>query len=234
MAGDFTFKKFHVKQEKGVFALGTDAVLLGVFVHLHAHEQVLEVGTGTGVIALMLAQRFPNVQILAIDANTNAATLAEQNVLNSPFSAQIKVVWADINDFKIPPKITHIVSNPPFFESSMPHSDAHLQQARHQEAGFKISRLFQVAAHSASLERISIIAPYHQKDKLIKEAKQYGFAVERLWAVKPTPEKAIHRMLVTFHKTPNTVCCEYFILIVEKIRHIYSTEFNKLTEDFYL
>ena len=97
----FRFKNFIINQSSEVFRVGTDAVLLGVMCKIESANQILEIGTGTGIISLMIAQRNPNAEILAIDINKDAAKLALENFNNSSSYQRLQVINADFKDFKI-------------------------------------------------------------------------------------------------------------------------------------
>ena len=112
----FRFQQFDIQQSSDVFRVGTDAVLLGVLSSVHLAKKVLEVGTGTGIISLMLAQRNPEANILAIDINSEAVDIAQNNFSNSPFSERIKSQLQDFKKFETLEKFDLIISNPPYFE----------------------------------------------------------------------------------------------------------------------
>jgi tRNA1Val (adenine37-N6)-methyltransferase len=112
----FRFQQFDIQQNADVFRVGTDAVLLGILANVSKAKNVLEVGTGTGIISLMLAQRNPDVEILGIDINTEAVNISQTNFSNSPFSDRIKSKLQDLKNFETEKKFDLIISNPPYFE----------------------------------------------------------------------------------------------------------------------
>ena len=113
----FCFKQFEILQDKEVFRVGTDGVVLGALCNGEGAVRALEVGCGTGLISLMLAQRFSSAVFDALDINTKAVEIAGQNFSNSPFANRLNVVEINYNDFESVEKYDLIVSNPPYFES---------------------------------------------------------------------------------------------------------------------
>lgn len=113
----FVFKQFEILQDKEVFRVGTDGVVLGALCNGEGAVRALEVGCGTGLISLMLAQRFSSAVFDALDINTKAVEIAGQNFSNSPFANRLNVVEINYNDFESVEKYDLIVSNPPYFES---------------------------------------------------------------------------------------------------------------------
>lgn len=130
----FAFKQFIIKQDKCAMKVGTDAVLLGAWVIPNGSKQILDIGTGTGVVALMLAQK-TEAHIDAIDIDENAFIQAKQNVSESKFANQVSVIHSSLQDYS---KITSnkynlIVTNPPYFEQSLKSSDEQRSFARHAD-----------------------------------------------------------------------------------------------------
>ena len=121
MGGDsFTFKQFVVQQDRCAMKVGTDGTLLGAWAELvKADGRILDIGTGTGLIAMMMAQRYPEARITAIDIDEMAVLQAVDNVNASPFADRIEVFQADVNAFEPTEKFNSIVCNPPFFNNAM-------------------------------------------------------------------------------------------------------------------
>ena len=114
----FKFKKFTLTHKDDVFKFGTDAALLGVWSNLKDVNSVLEIGAGSGVITLMMAQRSVSTNFTGIDISVNAVNLAKENALNSPFTSRFEFIDSSLQNFEPKEKFDLIVSNPPFFESS--------------------------------------------------------------------------------------------------------------------
>lgn len=119
----FRCQQFHVKQSKEVFRVGTDGFLLGALSTIEGLYEVLEVGTGTGVVSLMLAQRNPKAFVRALDINQAAVYLAKDNFLNSPFRERVKAELLDFNSIEEAKKYDLVVCNPPFFSKNTSSKD---------------------------------------------------------------------------------------------------------------
>ena len=116
----FQFKQFTVWHDKCAMKVGTDGVLLGAWTSVQGAHSILDVGTGTGLVALMLAQRsLPNTNIVALEIDEAAARQAKENIVRSPWKKQIEVVQADFRKYQSPEKFDVIVSNPPYFVDSL-------------------------------------------------------------------------------------------------------------------
>ena len=128
----FAFKQFTIKQDRCAMKVGTDAVLLGCWVIPNGSKTILDIGTGTGVIALMLAQK-TDAFIDAIDIDENAVKQAQENISDSKFSQRIKVTLNSFQDYSkdTDKRFDLIVSNPPYFEQSLKSTDEQRSQARH-------------------------------------------------------------------------------------------------------
>ena len=140
----FQFKQFTVFHDRCAMKVGTDGVLLGAWTRTGQGCSILDIGTGTGLIALILAQRIPDARITAVELDREAALQAAENVRNSPWAARIEVVEADIRQYAT--RVSHpfdiIVSNPPFFNSSLHSPSEARTQARHTDS-LSYAELFQ-------------------------------------------------------------------------------------------
>ena len=124
-------ERFEQAIDRCAMKISTDAVLLGTLVKSDAPKQILDIGTGTGVIALMLAQRFPQASLTAIELDPEAAGQAAENCEQSPFSERLTVIQGRFQDFKEEKRFDLLVSNPPFFPDHLPASDPKRNQALH-------------------------------------------------------------------------------------------------------
>ena len=232
----FKFKQFAVYHDKCAMKVGTDGVLLGAWATISRKKNILDVGTGSGLISLMLAQRtkaFPLID--AIDIEADAVVQAVINVDNSPFG-NIRCIETSLQDFTLMPcrKYDLIVSNPPFFSSSLKSPEKKRTLARHTDT-LPIEELF---LHSKSLLNqeegiLSIIYPYTEKKYLLELAGKTGLSVSRITNVIPTADSTPKRVLMEFSIKPVSNIIENN-LTIEKGRHIYTDEFIDLVKDFYL
>lgn len=213
--------------------VGTDGVLLGAWCDCSHAKRALDIGTGTGLIALMLAQRNTAVSITAIEPNDQAAADADLNFNNSPWNDRITLMMISINDFFTEVKYDLIVANPPFFKNSLPAPDKNRNLARH--IGTFNPATF--AATSQMLHQDGILAGIYPLDifeEFNGEARKNGLFLSRICEVSATPLKSPHRVLFeyTFAERPTPTLQK--MVIEENGRHGYSEMYKKLTSDFYL
>lgn len=240
MANDyFRFKQFTVHQERCAMKVGTDGTLLGAWAQGGA--DILDIGTGTGLIALMMAQRFPDARITGIDIDAMAVEQAKANVSLSPFADRINIVEADANQFQeLKPDLIHsqrqydcIVSNPPFFEHSLGCPDSQRHLARHTDT-LTYSELFKAVRRLLTEQGVlSMIIPFDYIQKTQEEASLSGFFLSREWAVKTNNRKPPRRYLMAFtlHSVEQV---ERGIGILEDAPGHRSDWYRQLTKDFYL
>lgn len=212
--------------------VGTDGVLLGAWADLEHAGTILDIGTGTGVIALMAAQRNPQASVDALEIDTEACEEARENVEASPWKERIRVFGCALQEFKPKQGYDCIVCNPPFFVRSTQTPDYHRTLARHCET---LSHQ-ELAEHAARLLNpegcFCTILPVAEAGQLTEYARHAGLFPKRITYVHPTPEKAPKRILTTYVKQESTPEEEH--LVVELSRHHYSKAYTALTKEFYL
>jgi tRNA1Val (adenine37-N6)-methyltransferase len=236
MANDyFRFKQFTIKQDRCAMKVGTDGTLLGAWVRASGCRNILDAGTGSGLIALMLAQRNPDAAIDAVDIDMNACLQAKENVEDSPFAGRIRVVCASFSDY-VPEaalKYDLIVSNPPYFVRSLKNPDPQRRVARHTDT-FPLEGLIEKGRGLLSPGgRIALILPAGREDELSALACRNGLNVIRQTAVVPVAGAAVKRVLTELSVFP-AASCERDTLLIEKARGEYSRAYIALTQDFYL
>lgn len=231
----FKFKQFTVYHDKCAMKVGTDGVLLGGWTNIADARSILDVGTGTGLIALMLSQRCSHsLPIDAIDIDADAITQAKENITNARFE-NIGCFHISLSDYAVQTDKGYdlIVSNPPYFLSSLHSPDRQRTVARHTDSLPVIEFIrFSVSLLNKDGGRISMIFPYQDKDLLIRLANDNGLYVSRVTNVRPTPCSLYKRVLFEFSNVFSE-CVEDDILI-EESRHVYSARFRSLLSDFYL
>ena len=136
MGGVFKFKQFDIDQDGCAMKINTDGVILGAIVNHPSPVHILDIGTGTGVIALMLAQRFNTAHVNAVEIDESAARAASKNCLNSPFSDRTMVDHSSFESFKSDLKYEMIVSNPPYFVNDLKNPEKRKEIARHTDEDF--------------------------------------------------------------------------------------------------
>nr|WP_321450579.1 methyltransferase [uncultured Carboxylicivirga sp.] len=231
----FRFKQFTVNQEKAAMKVGTDGVLLGAWACCDKARKILDVGTGSGLIALMMAQRNPNAEIVAIEIDEVACEQAEQNFKNSPWSDRLSVVHTSIQDYSYTTnKFDLIISNPPFFNNSLKSSDQARNLARHTDS-LSYEELF-YCSHQLSEEdaTLSFIIPSVSEKDVIQIINDYDYNLSQVLRVQGDINKQIVRTLFEFKTKPVSSISEKNICIEKGRRHLYSEEYKTLTKDFYL
>ena len=218
----FRFRQFTIEQELCAMKVGTDGVLLGAWAH--GGSCILDIGTGTGVIALMMAQRFPDAQVTAIDIDDGAVRQAAANVAQSPFDLRIKVTQASLQ--KHEGQYEAIVCNPPFFIDSMQAPDRQRNMARHATT-LTYAELMQHAWRLLSDEgELSVVVPFDYRKRMEDEATFVGFFPSRVCAVRTVAGKSARRYMLAFRKHP----CERSFDVIT----IGDETYQQLTGDFYL
>lgn len=203
MSNDFSLKQFDIKQEHTAMKVGTDGLLLGAWADGGRH--ILDIGTGTGLISLMMAQRFPAAFVDAIDIDADAASQAEENVLHSPFADRVSVRCVSIQNYSVEKRYDSIVCNPPYFTHSLLSPDAKRTLARHSVA-LPFDELFQNASRLLSDDgRFSIVVPVDASSQIDTYAAIAGLFLVRRCLVRTTPKKQPRRMLLTFSSNPSPI-----------------------------
>ncbi len=235
MSKPFHFKQFAVAQDGCAMKVGTDGVLLGAWTKAPQEVcQILDIGTGTGVIALMLAQRFANAEVLGIDIEKGAFEQAQVNFNSSKFAQQLSIKNISIQNFTSEHKFDIIVSNPPFFSQGVIPQDKQRLLARHT-VSFSFEVFFEkMATLLAPNGILSIIIPKIDAEMLVEMAKKYGLFCEEYCTVYPNPEKDAKRVLLAFslHKKEKTK--QTSLTIETNERHQYTAEYQRLLKEFYL
>lgn len=213
--------------------VGTDGVLLGAWTNVQEASTALDIGCGTGLIALMLAQRAPSTTVVAVELDEAAADEARLNVSNSSFAQRIEVVQGDVREAHMNQHFDLIVSNPPFYNGTYAASGAARNQARHQNT-LGIQELAAAALRlGKDKHRLAVVLPKVVADENRTAFTEMGYHLSRQCSVKPTPEKPVHRVLQEWSSEQVRQLQEEE-LIIEHSRHEYSKEYRALCRDFYL
>lgn len=230
----FKFKQFTVYQDKSAMKVGTDGVLLGAWANLSDAKNVLDIGTGTGLISLMINQRLSaNVIIDAIDIDEDAIVQAKENIEKAG-AGNINCIRQSLQSFaeNCNRKYDLVISNPPYFSSSLHSPDKQRTMARHTDT-LPIEILIGLSARLITdTGKFAIIYPYTGKELLISITTDTGLYVSRITDVYPTPQSDPKRILLELSKIETAV--QHNQLIIETKRHVYSDEYIALTRDFYL
>ena len=232
----FQFKQFSIEQDRCAMKIGTDGVLLGAWAPVnHNPFSILDIGTGTGVITLMLAQRSNAQQIDALEIDEDAFEQATDNFENSPWSDRLFCYHAGLDEFVEEPEDEYdlIVSNPPFYTEDYKTDNDQRDLARFADA-MPFEDLIVAADLLLSENGIfAAIIPFKEEENFLAIAKQYELYPIKITRVKGTPTTEIKRSLLAFSRTEKV---DFLIdeLVIETERHIYTPEYIELTKDFYL
>lgn len=251
----FQCKQFYLKDDQCAMKVGTDSLLLGAWVSadlLQQAQRVLDIGTGCGVLALMLAQRTAAnkepVQIDAVELDAAAAGQALANVQAAPWPERMRVIhdnllnwaqWAPAQGYDV------LISNPPYFADALPSASSQRTLARHQSGLALADLVATAAALAAPAALFALVLPVNQQAQLLELAQTNGFALQRLCVVKPQPAAATKLILCELRYTNQPLPTRYEELTIaltsagaadtKKSAAVqYTSAFKQLTQDFYL
>ena len=234
----FQFKQFCIHHDHCAMKVGTDGVLLGAWAPLSDDEHILDVGTGSGLIALMLAQRYPHSTLLGIDIDKDAIEQAQENIAASPFAERVSVKTQSLQELLLAqngstePPFTSIVCNPPFFEDSLLPPDASRTAARHTTS-LPFSELISAASSLLSRGgRFCVILPTPAFDAFHLSCFARGLHLEVRCDVQTTVRKAPKRTMACFRKDLEVSRRDEHLILMENGQR--SQAYAQLTRDFYL
>ncbi len=232
----FQFKQFTIHQDKTAMKVGTDGVLLGAWAPIEGHPNaILDIGTGTGLIALMLAQKTSALQIDALEIDEDAYEQAVDNFENSPWSDRLFCFHAGLDEFLDEPEDEYdlIISNPPFYSEDYKTENEQRDLARFQDA-MPFEDLVEAADLLLSENGIfAVILPFKEEAKFIALAHQWDLFPVKITRVKGTPTTEIKRSLLAFSRN-GIADVRTDELVIETERHAYTSDYIQLTKDFYL
>ena len=255
--GVFRFKRFNVVNERSAMKVNTDGVLLGASMTIKSSDRrLLDVGTGTGTIALMAAQRLSeligsqgqpwNVEqdslpadfsVQAIDLDEASVTEAAENFRNSPWSDSLSAEWTSLDEYSsalaAEVRFDHIFSNPPYFEDSLHAPEQRRNDSRHTSTGLSYRELLDFAKERLTENgRISLVLPAETEASLTRHARMCGLHLFRIVRVRTVPRKQPIRIIAefSFERCPSP--SDETLIIQSEGR--YTDEYLALTRDFYL
>lgn len=230
----FTFQKFTIHQDRCAMKVGTDGVLLGAWAH--GGKRILDIGTGTGLVAIMMAQRFADAHVTAVEIDHNAALQACNNANCSPFASRIGIVETSIQNFEVygTQLFDSIVSNPPFFTDSLKNPDSQRATARHADTLPYRDLFTAVKRLLAEDGEFSAIIPSDCLTSFIAEAYLAHLVPIRRLAIRTTPRKQPKRHLVSFGHTSSASNATNEEQCLMNPDGSQSEWYINLTSDFYL
>ncbi len=232
----FRFKKFSVNQQRSAMKVGVDGVLLGAWADVsHQPQTVLDIGTGTGLVALMLAQRCDAVQIDALEIDADAFEEAVENFEQSPWNDRLFCFHASLDDFMDELEdetYDLIVCNPPYFSANVPAPDPKRQLAR-QSDSLPFEDLLEASGILLSEDGIlCVVIPHADEARFCELAAAEDLFVNRVLRVKGTAESPVKRSLLSLSRVQTQMLVQE--MVIEKARHEYIEDYKALTRDFYL
>lgn len=230
----FQFRQFSISDNNSAMKIGTDGVLLGswAFGNL-SPARILDIGTGTGLIALMLAQRFPDALITAIEIDPVAASEARANTLHSPWAARITVEQGDFNRHIPDGTYDAIVSNPPFFDETLPSPTAARDIARREKTLTLDSLIERSAGMLSPGGHLALIAPCRRTDSIIYRCAINRLDVDRMTTV--APKSGIEPIRVLLQAVKGSAdSYETDRLDIRDTAGAYTDAYRRLTQPFYL
>ena len=229
----FRFKQFTVRQDRTAFKVGTDGVLLGAWADVAGVRTVLDVGTGVGLLALMLAQR-SEATIMAIDIDRPSSEQARENALMSPWKDRITILHCSLQDFIPDERFDLVITNPPFFQDSMQPADKGRLISRHdamlslEDLADAVPRLMQDKG------KFCLVLPVEESRAFNGIGAEVGLYLHRVLQIKPTPSLSEKRRLMEYRLYPAETVDRDELVIEKGARHDYTERYRELTGDFYL
>lgn len=229
----FQFKQFFIAHDRCAMKVNTDGILLGAVAKVGQARKILDLGTGTGLVAIMLAQRTASQQsqIFALEMEPNAVQQARENVRNCQWAERISILQGDVMMANFPSEMDLIVANPPYFESSLASRTAERDLARCASQSH-LAWLKQCKKWLSPTGKITMILPCDAGQKLLAQVERSGlFCVEK-WQICTKVGKPPKRCILTF--SPHKADCITYQLDIYQQDQQYSSAFKQLTADFYL
>jgi tRNA1Val (adenine37-N6)-methyltransferase len=230
----FHFKQFGIEDKESAMKVGTDAVLLGAWADILCARRILDAGSGTGIIAIMLAQR-SKATIDAVEIDARACDQSRQNFERCSWHSRLNLIESSFQKFTAGTSQSYdlIVSNPPFFSKSLKTPDKARAVARHDDA-LSAADLFEgISGVLSPSGKISLIIPFLSEDEWIDQANRKRFFVSRRTQVYPKENKPQNRSLIEFSAVSSGIISVSSITILD-MNGKYTDEYKELTKDFYL
>ncbi len=229
----FRFKQFSVSHDKCAMKVGTDGVLIGAWANHHHPSTILDIGTGSGLISFMMAQRFHDAKITGVDIDQQAILQAKENQITNPWKERIEFLHQSLSEFSQSSSFDLIVSNPPFYDGTNTSGNKQRDLAR-QNNSLPPTLLLQKVADILNRSGVfccilpSAIASYYEK-----EANKVGLFNQKELSVRGNHLKPTKRILMQFGFEKRIKTTEELVIETEK-RHVYTAQYLSLVKDFYL
>ena len=229
----FRFKEFEVDQQGCAMKINTDGVLLGAIVETNNPLRILDIGTGTGVIAMMLAQRYALASVDAVEIDEAAFKCSFANFQNSPFASRVHAYWNSFEDLEIEKNYDLIVSNPPFYTNSLHNPDARKKLARHSDFNFFDKLLAFANQYLSEHGCLNLILPVELAEYVTHKGNTLGFKLIKSIAIKSFQDSEVIRNIITLTKQQvHKAVQEDFVIYKEK--GVYSDAYRSVLKPFFL
>ncbi|MCK5856459.1 MAG: methyltransferase [Bacteroidales bacterium] len=229
----FKFKQFKITDDRSAMKVGTDSVILGSWVCNHKIANVLDIGGGSGLISLMIAQRIQSAKIVSVEIDVESAKDSAFNFSNSPWNDRIALFRDDIRSFTSNAKFDLIISNPPFFTESLLPPKTARAGARHDD-NLSLRELLEAVSNLLDNDGLfAVVYPFLREKELVEYAKKIGLFPHRILHTKNKPNAVFKRSFIEFRRieSENTIG---EILEIRNEQSIYSNKYKELTKEFYL
>jgi tRNA1Val (adenine37-N6)-methyltransferase len=235
----FRFKQFIIRQDRCAMKVCTDSCILGAWTvnRLKDAAKILDIGTGTGLLSLMLAQKSNGIMD-AIEWDPDAAAQAGENIAESPWHNRIRIMEGDVRMFSFENKYNFIITNPPFYESDLRSPAVKKNQAKHGETLTLDQLLKIISLNLHTSGSFSILLPFHRTEYFEKSAMEHGFFLQEKLTIRQTPAHDPFRSILLMNNDRLHLNEKYPVvlsgeLIIRDGRGRYTHEFSELMQDYY-
>src|SRR6187551_3048712 len=237
----FQFKQFTIQQDRCAMKVTTDACLFGAWVAQKVEseklkvESVLDIGTGTGLLSLMLAQKIPEIKIDAIEIDKDAAEQAKINVESSPWKEQINIVQGDVKEFSFEKEFDLIISNPPFYENEIRSATDSKNVAHHSENLTLKDVLVIIKKNLRETGSFFLLLPYKRNEEIKKLLKDHDLNISKILFVRQSVKHDYFRIMLKGKLSEQkSIETEFNEMSIWDDRQQYTNEFKQLLKDYYL
>ncbi|HAS8531766.1 TPA: methyltransferase domain-containing protein [Vibrio vulnificus] len=227
----FKFKQFSIASSNSGMPVSTDGVLLGAWANFHHCQNLLDIGTGTGLLSLMCAQRYAHLSITAVDIDEHAVEAAQENFSHSPWHSRLQLQHGDVLKLDFTHRFDGIICNPPYFNNGEQSQATQRATARHTDTLAHDALLLRCRELLTPNGKANFVLPLTEGEQFLQLAQQQGWHLHRLCHVKPSPNKPVHRLLFELGLS-TAITSEEHLTINDG--STYSAAFVKLCQDFYL
>ncbi|WP_150540073.1 tRNA1(Val) (adenine(37)-N6)-methyltransferase [Actinobacillus vicugnae] len=227
----FQFKQFFIAHDKCAMKVNTDGILLGAIADVQNAKTILDLGTGTGLVAVMLAQRAKSARISALELEPNAYQQAVKNCKNSAFSDRLQVYCGDVLNYEFQQQFDLIVSNPPYFANGLA-SRSHERDLARAVVQSHLAWLVQAKKWLAEKGEMSFILPFDAAENLIEQSRTSGLFCTKICKIITKQGQAPKRAIVSFSKQNQPVIQTELVIYTQDSQ--YTATFKQLTQAFYL